>query len=78
VSLVGNQLSIGGGTGATSIGEPTGAVRSLRPVSVSMKGSLIFATLGGLKIDLGATLAVQRALQWTWNEPRQVRQLSLL
>jgi hypothetical protein len=75
VSLVGNQVTIGGGAGAASIGEPTGAVRSLRPSNVSMNGSLTFATLGGLRINIGAVLAVQRALQWTWDEPRQVRRL---
>jgi hypothetical protein len=70
--MVGNQLTIGGGTGATSIGEPTGAVRSLRPSNVSMNGSLTFATLGGLRINIGAELKVQRALQWTWDDARQV------
>jgi hypothetical protein len=72
VALVGNQLSIGGGAGATSIGEPTAAVRSLRPSNVSMNGSLTFATLGGLRINIGAELKVQRALQWTWDDARQV------
>jgi hypothetical protein len=70
--MVGNQLSIGGGAGVTAIGEPTAAVRSLRPSNVSMNGSLTFATLGGLRINIGAELSVQRALQWTWDEARQV------